>query len=69
MKDINEDRQEEKTDSIEKAWQASIWGIQPRLRGWHWILNNQICEKGIRHSFIDLFAWYFFNFINFAGAL
>ena len=31
MKDVNEDRQEEKTDSIEKAWQASILGIQPKI--------------------------------------
>lgn len=31
MKDINEDRQEKKTDSIEKAWQESILGIQPKI--------------------------------------
>lgn len=31
MKDINEHRQKEKTDSTEKAWQASILVTQPKI--------------------------------------
>jgi len=31
MKDINEDKQKKKTGSIEKAWQASILRIQPKI--------------------------------------